>query len=701
MKSSTQALKNWLKQRHAINSHRQVLLISVEESVHSELIEVLKNHFDTQLWLGFETDLKADEKINKCTTQNFRQFLGNETDLLAYNAFIGLKPSALYALEGCIKTSGLLVIFTPFIERWPKHEAHNRGLNFSHHDTHDESLFIKYFCDTLLSDKNTAFISDTDFNLPLVLDDSTATASKGSLASVQNSYLTNEQHLHLNTLTHRYAEQGNIKSIIIGKRGRGKSTLLGELYKWGLNTFESVFICAANRKNCDSIFKVIFEAYPNLSSNNVLFVSPDNLHSVDQSALVLIDEAAALAPSIIISAFKRLNNIVIATTEIGYEGSGLGFNKKLKPLLQRDKTVKSIELLTPIRWPADDPLEPLFEKVFASHYSKGKTKSFETFSNNHSSLSNLRFEFIDSSNKTEQQIGKLIECHQLLMSAHYQTTPDDLMRLLDSDDQAVIIAHVNNIICGACIVVKEHLTVDEELAHQIISSQRRLSGNLSLQTIASMLFDQNCLTLNCWRVTRIAVLENVQNQSIGSQLLSCTEKLALNNNVDLLSTSFGIEASLLRFWRNANFKLIKIGTRRDTSSGHYSGLFIKPINQDIEPTTLLLVLRFELTKIYLGELGVLMPTLLRNEYNKQKHYLSTQARQAFEKLVADKTEAIIANELKITNTLEELFFVAHQLQSNSLLILLRKLMIKGNSAELKLTLNQQIIDILESLNMAS
>ena len=701
MKSSTQALKNWLKQRHAITSHRQVLLISVEEYLHFEFIEVLKNHFETQLWLGFETDLKADEKINVCTGQNFRQYLGNEVDLLAYNAFIGLKPSALYALEGCVKSSGLLVIFTPFVEQWSTHEAQNRGLNFSYHDTHTESLFIKYFCDTLLADKNTAFISDTDYNLPLVINDSTATASKQSLVGVESSDLTQEQHFQLKALISRYKKQGNVKSIIIGKRGRGKSTLLGELYKWGLSTFESVFICAANRKNCNIIFKVIFEAYPNLSANDVFFVSPDNLHSVDQSALVLIDEAAALAPSIIISAFKQFDNIVIATTEIGYEGSGLGFNKKLKPLLQQDNKLNSIELQTPIRWPADDPLEPLFEKVFASHFSKERLKALEALSLTESSLSNLRFEFIDSSDKTEKQLSVLIECHQLLMSAHYQTTPDDLMRLLDSDDQAIIIARVNDTICGACIVVKERLDVDAELACKIVVAQRRLSGNLTLQTMASMLFDESCLDLVCWRVSRIAVLENVQNHTIGSQLLNFTEQLALNNHVDILSTSFGLEASLLRFWQSANFNLIKIGTRRDTSSGHYSGLFIKPINQAIESATSPLYLRFELTKMYLCELGVLMPTILRNEYSRQQHHFSTQTQLAFEKLVANKIEAIIANKLKLTNALEELFYVAHQRQCDTLLILLRKLLIKGNSAERKFTLSKQIIDQIETLNITS
>jgi tRNA(Met) cytidine acetyltransferase len=438
-----------------------------------------------------------------------------------------------------------------------------------------------------------------------------------------------------------------------------------------------------------------------LSANDVLFVSPDNLHSVDQSALVLVDEAAALAPSIIISAFKRFNNIVIATTEIGYEGSGLGFNKKLKPLLQQDNKVESIELITPIRWPVNDPLEPLFETIFTGNYSKEKTKGLDALSLNESSLSNLKFEFIDSSNKTEKQISELIECHQLLMSAHYQTTPDDLMRLLDSDDQAVIIARVNNTICGACIVVKERLEIDTELARKIVVAQRRLSGNLSLQSIASMLFDENCLNLVCWRVNRIAVLENVQNLTIGSQLLSFTEQLAINKNVDILSTSFGLEASLLRFWQSADYKLIKIGTRKDTSSGQYSGLFIKPINKDIESTISLLFLRFELTKIYLGELGVLIPEFLHTIHGTQTHHFSTQTQRAFKKLVANKIETIIASELKLTNALEELFFIADQRQSDTLLILLRKLRFKGNSAESKLSLSNQIIDLLGSLNIAS
>jgi tRNA(Met) cytidine acetyltransferase len=93
-------LIDWLKQRQQQISHRQLLLISGNSDWCEQQLVTLLEHFQgTSLLLSNEAESQGKTLTYKtdkhCQISQYKQQLGSEHDLLIYNAFDGLKPSAL------------------------------------------------------------------------------------------------------------------------------------------------------------------------------------------------------------------------------------------------------------------------------------------------------------------------------------------------------------------------------------------------------------------------------------------------------------------------------------------------------------------------------------------------------------------------------------------------------------------------------
>jgi tRNA(Met) cytidine acetyltransferase len=96
--------------------------------------------------------------------------------------------------------------------------------------------------------------------------------------------------------------------------------------------------------------------------------------------------------------------------------------------------------------------------------------------------------------------------------------------------------------------------------------------------LATTFYDKWFLKSKNWRIVRIAVLPELRQQRIGSLMLSHIQAIATKQHVDYLSTSFGFTSVLFSFWQSQHYKLIKIGARRDTSSGEHSSIWVLPIS---------------------------------------------------------------------------------------------------------------------------
>ena len=79
-------------------------------------------------------------------------------------------------------------------------------------------------------------------------------------------------------------------------------------------------------------------------------------------------------------------------------------------------------------------------------------------------------------------------------------------------------------------------------------------------------------------IVRIAIVPELHHQGLGHLLLSFIEGDLRQSQVAVIGTSFGAHAALLAFWQSANYRTIKLGSKRDHVSGEHSALMVKSLN---------------------------------------------------------------------------------------------------------------------------
>jgi tRNA(Met) cytidine acetyltransferase len=163
---------------------------------------------------------------------------------------------------------------------------------------------------------------------------------------------------------------------------------------------------------------------------------------------VLVDEAASLPIHVLIKLANKFPRIVFSSTAHGYEGSGRGFEMRfIEQLSQLKPDFKRIYLLQPIRWYKNDTLEQFwFNTLF--HNVQKKIDNVESedhpFSCRHVSKVQLL---------SDKKL--LASLFRLLINAHYQTSQDDLQRLLDAPEiECFILTRGNTLLGVAQIVVQ-------------------------------------------------------------------------------------------------------------------------------------------------------------------------------------------------------------------------------------------------------
>nr|WP_297347787.1 GNAT family N-acetyltransferase [uncultured Glaciecola sp.] len=606
------SLIDWMAQRNDYANHRQLLLISGGVDWCQQQTECLLQQTSSSSLLlsntvmGFSNHLKFNF-VTQSQISQYKQHLGTEYEIVIYNAFDGIKPSALYALEGVIGKSGLLVILCPDLKEWQHYEAQHSGIAFSYNTQHSKSLFISRMVDILLNDEGTACITPNSAHLPF------AYANQNKRKDSLLGTLTSGQQTAFKAIV---SNAQKVKSIglITAKRGRGKSTLLGQIAATlvTLDNITDIFITAPHINNAQraqveykrfmvnskaDIIKKNKQRNDTHTARELKFIAPDQLCHLSANAVLIVDEAAAIAPSILLFACQKFTRVIMATTLAGYEGSGLGFKIRVLPKLQTmSNALISVELHHPLRWYKGDCLEAVFSRVFAPFIDETLPPQFQVAPFTHKPLlanidrksTQTYFQQLDKAWLIEHK-NALAQVFSLLIQSHYQTTPDDLMRILDSPDQHIVVltnsaslSYSTLLISGVAIIAREgsiRFAPKDKLLEGIISSRRRVNGHLVAQNLAMTFCDDWFITANSWRISRIAVKPGLRRLGLGKTLLRKISVLAQKNDVDYLSTSFGLTSELSTFWQSQCFKLLKIGARRDTSSGEHSGIMFVALSE--------------------------------------------------------------------------------------------------------------------------
>jgi len=452
-------------------------------------------------------------------------------------------PNAFGAITGTICGGGYLLLLKP--ER-----------------VSDESLFLTRFWSVLATYDHLQVTAQSANDVPLV-------------APQKVNHASADQDDAINKIVHVVKGHRRRPLVMTSDRGRGKSAALGiaaaKLFNDG---YKNIIVCAPSKKTAAIIFKHALKDSPEYTLD---FYSPDELQQQKPKAdLVLIDEAAAIPVSLLSGFLAHYSRIVFATTQHGYEGSGRGFAINFKKVLDAIAPEwVSCELNTPIRWGEGDTLEAFVFDALLLNAEPAKLSDFNS-ARKHSSVEHTPPLLHDAHlGVTHSQINKielinnpsmLSELFGLLVNAHYQTKPSDLMHMLDDDLVSIHVTQLNKQIVAVALLIKEG-GIDPKTAIAIFEGTRRLKGHLVAQSLAANAGIENAPCLHGERIIRIAVHPTLQQQGLGTALL---ESLIQNSKVDYLSTSFGATTKLLSFWQQLSFTPVYLGMKRDASSGTHS-----------------------------------------------------------------------------------------------------------------------------------
>jgi tRNA(Met) cytidine acetyltransferase len=562
-------LFQWFEQRQSKMCHRQLLVITgKEEWTKSTAVALLdNNNIPSVLWVS-----DAQTEYENISVKDYRCKLGHEYDWVILNCFSGFRANAAMALSGTIKEQGLMVILCPELSEWPNYtdpEQINR-ISYGYQQKLTKSPFIQHLISSFIEDRGVAILSADKFSGELLFVDNKLD---------EDRYY--EQDIAVKSICKVAQGHNNRPLILTADRGRGKSSALGiAAAKLMTSTVKNICLTAPHIRSVEQVFIHNKRLLPNalITKNSVVyqscsltFKSIDRLLADEISVdLLLVDEASAIPVHILNKLAKKFSRVVFSSTVHGYEGSGRGFEMRfIKQLSKLKPNFKRLHMSQPIRWYKHDTLEQFwFDTLFNNVQQdiENITQVNQSINCRHVSKAQLL------NNK------KLLAClFRLLIDAHYQTSQDDLQRLLDAPEIECFILTRGNTMLGVAQIIKEGGHSVSELADNIVDCTRRVKGHLVAQNIASSYNTSPFLLAQQWRISRIAIDPEHQRKGFGKQLIQYVEQQAKQQHIEFLTSSFGCNTDILKFWYSSEFTLAKLSAKPEVSSGEHSGICIKPL----------------------------------------------------------------------------------------------------------------------------
>jgi len=519
-------------------------------------------HATRGLWVGQPEDA-ARGGLPGMAAKQYKRWLGQELDVLVWDGWQGNPPDGLAALAGTLKAGGLLFWLMPTLAQWPEFEDPDyarTGL-----DGAPEHAFAARQVRLLAQAPEVIRVNAGAAALPeLSVPDESEAFQVGA---------TNEQNELVEALV-RFGQGRRRRPLVVtADRGRGKSAALGlaaaELLLAGR---EQVVVTAPAFENVRTLFRhagsrlgdaLAEQDEGRLVTGNghrLCFWSVERLLEEQPSAeVVMVDEAAAIPAHRLRSLLLGWPRVAFASTVHGYEGTGRGFALRFREVLDRETPQwQEIKLNQPIRWAKGDPLEALVFRLFLLDAGAQPTDQALP-------AESVTIEPWQPSKASE---AELAEAFGLLVNAHYRTTPSDLRQWLDDPAAYSWVARRQGRIVGVLWATLEG-GLSEAMAEQVMLGKRRLRGHLLAQSLASHGGFAEAASLEGLRVVRVAVLEQARGQGVGRRLVAAARQGCRDHCLDYLGTSFGGEPGLLRFWREAGLRVVRLGLQQEATTGEF------------------------------------------------------------------------------------------------------------------------------------
>jgi len=530
--------------------HRALVVIcGPGDWARGEAARLLAGLPEPKLWVG-AADCPLPE-VPVCAPNDSHRYLGQDLGSLVWDSRAGMHPSGFAALTGTLVAGGVLLWLVPPLKHWPEYPDPDYGRLRDHRPPY---RFLARIARVLAAADPEQVHWHTPES-PLDRSPEPPAAPPALLAAGP----TDEQQQAMAAV--RKVAHGHRRRplVIRADRGRGKSSLLGmvarELTEQGL----TIAATAPRPRSLDSFYRWLGEA----AAGHCPYQPPDYLLRERPPAdLLLVDEAAAIPVPLLSALLQHYPRVVFATTVHGYEGTGRGFDLRFRDELTRQTPGwHLLNLQTPIRWGENDPLEPLVNRLLLLDAEPAQADPEKP----DPVIRPLdRDDLLEDEPALQAIVG-------LLVSAHYQTSPDDVRQLLDDPDTRLWVAWQGDTPVAVLWLLLEG-GLPPSLADAVWRGERRPRGHLLAQSLAAHGGDPSAACLHYGRITRIAVHPALRRRGLGQALVAAAREGMVQRDVDVLGVSFGATPDLLPFWQRCGLGLLRLGLRRDAASGTHAAM---------------------------------------------------------------------------------------------------------------------------------
>jgi tRNA(Met) cytidine acetyltransferase len=553
--------------------------------------------------------------------------LGGAIDGLVFNAWSGFHPDRLALLSGALRGGGVLVLISPATDQWPQYADPEYQRLISQPGDEESATTLKapgYYLTRLVGLlecaaqngvvsvggwpvgwHNSAYLPSSSNHAP--------TSDQGEIVSALVEMVEND------------LSQPSVMGamhLVAGPRGRGKSQVLAYcLGRLGDQTIARssatprlrVVIIVPHPEAVVTIKQFwskngsgkasgqVYELADALSREavshqqnqtgfdalDIVYATPAawcNQVSDSDCDVLLIEEAAAIPLPVLLRVLSFSGPVIMATTTLGYEGSGRllaeGFVHWLaKCCAPKVSTCASTSvarpfhrwhLTQPLRWSASDSLEPLLNQILlvdASVQEKALDEQQPVLAKA------VQVKWVDQATLVAEP-QTLSQVWTLLYGAHYRTRPSDLRALLDQPGVFVGLASVGEKVVGAAWFVLEG-PFSPGLADAIVANRRRPKGHILPQVFALRLGYTEALRQRHIRCVRIAVDPSYRRRAIAKTLLSHVE-LRFGASVASIGASCALQPETAAFWQACGFQLLRLGVKPNARSGAISCAAFRP-----------------------------------------------------------------------------------------------------------------------------
>ncbi|BBP44761.1 tRNA(Met) cytidine acetyltransferase TmcA [Thiosulfatimonas sediminis] len=528
----------------------------------------------------------SDSARTSANPQNLKHQLGKEFAGAAIDLNDGLSANTLGIVAGLLQAgSGLFLIMPP---TWPEiaNPQDSRFLNTPLQPQQLEPWFYRHLASSW--QKQSTWLKQHGEQTQLICQ-TTSVQSENALTEFDSGAATREQNQAITQILKVAFGHRKRPLVLSADRGRGKSAALGLAAVQALLQGKAhIAISASLPEQAHNAFfhaqrwleQNISEQISTISTHGdclsfeyqgetkqLKFYAPDylNLNRVECD-LLLIDEAAQIPTPLLTSLLQSYHRMVFATTLHGYEGSGRGFELRFtKTLNQLTPDWKRLHIKQPLRWNNQDPLEAAINQALLLQADNDAPTLPDC---PQAALMQLE---INELSKT-QRLADLDAIFGLLVKAHYQTSPNDLQQLLNSPNRIWVTRYQKQTI-GVLLSQEEGgLTGNESKIH----------GHLVPQLLDRQYAFSDALSMQSWRLMRIAIEPEWQSLGIGSMLVEKWQKQAQTEQIDFISSSFGAENDLTRFWIQQGMQPLHLGCKRDKASGTYNLVVYQALSEQAE-----------------------------------------------------------------------------------------------------------------------